>query len=64
MNRYETGNRLLSAGVVSGYDSTTESALTKLMFLFGHGFAPSLVKQYMDCSLVGEITVPEPNEQN
>lgn len=37
MHRYETGHKLLEAGVTSGFDSTTESAVTKLMFLFGHG---------------------------
>ena len=36
MERYETGYHLLKAGIVSGHDSTTESAVTKLMFLLGH----------------------------
>lgn len=59
MHRYETGHKLLEAGVISGYDSTTESAVTKLMFLFGHGMTPDEVKDHMNCSLIGEITIPD-----
>lgn len=59
MDRYETGHKLLEVGVVSGYDSTTESAVAKLMFLFGHGLTSDEVKEHMHCSLIGEITIPE-----
>lgn len=59
MHRYETGITLLKAGVVSGFDSTTECAVTKLMFLFGQGLTPDEVKEHMHCSLIGEVTIPE-----
>lgn len=58
MHRYETGHKLLEAGVISGFDSTTESAVTKLMFLFGHNLSPEEVKEYMNCSLIGEVSLP------
>lgn len=59
MHRYQTGHKLIQAGVVSGYDSTTESAIAKLMFLLGHGLSPEEVKEQMNHSLTGEITIPE-----
>ena len=36
MERYETGLHLIESGVISGYDSTLESAITKVRFLSGH----------------------------
>lgn len=59
MQRYGTGNKLAEAGVVSGGDCTTESAITKLMFLFGHGLTPKEVKEHMECSLIGELTLSD-----
>lgn len=56
MRRYGTGLQLLQAGVVSGYDCTPECAITKLMFLLGHGLPPEEVRQRMDSDLAGEIT--------
>ena len=57
MERYETGRQLLEAGVISGYDSTPECALTKLMFLLGHDLPPEEVRRLMNTNLAGEITL-------
>ncbi len=57
MGRYETGLQLIEAGVVSGHDSTVESAVTKLMFLLGHYNDPKVVRHYMHLNLRGEISL-------
>lgn len=59
MKRYETGLQLLQAGVISGYDSTPECAVTKLMFLLGHGLSQTEIRYCMNVSLAGEITKEE-----
>lgn len=56
MERYETGIQLLQAGVISGYDSTPECAVTKLMFLLGHGLDNKEIRYKMRSCLAGEIT--------
>jgi L-asparaginase len=56
MERYETGLHLLDAGVISGYDSTVESVLTKLMFLLGHDKSPAEIRYDMDHPVAGEFT--------
>ncbi|MCD8080939.1 MAG: asparaginase [Bacteroides sp.] len=56
MERYETGIQLLQAGVISGYDSTPECAVTKLMFLLGHGLSQAEIRRKMNSDLAGEIT--------
>ncbi|MDR1763191.1 MAG: asparaginase [Dysgonamonadaceae bacterium] len=57
MDRYENGRRLQATGVISGRDITTESAVAKLMFLLGHGYAYNDVVRLMNTSVAGEVTV-------
>ena len=59
MRRYGTGLQLLQAGVINGYDSTVESMVTKLMFLLGHGYSHEQIKELMQTSIAGEITLTE-----
>ena len=57
MGRYDTGFHLKEAGVVSGYDSTVEGAVTKLMFLQSRYDDPEQVRHLMNQSIRGEISV-------
>lgn len=57
MNIYATGKYLEKAGVVNGYDSTTESALAKLFFLMGKSPDNEWVRQMMARNLKGEISL-------
>jgi L-asparaginase len=56
MNRYQAGKTLKEIGVLSGYDTTTEAAVTKLMFLLGHGLTPEEVKNRLQPAIAGETT--------
>ncbi len=58
MGRYETSRHLLNAGVISGYDITTEAATAKLMVLLAQNMNNEEVKMHLNRSLKGEITVP------
>jgi len=58
MGRYETSRHLLNAGVLSGYDITTEAATTKMMILLAQNLTNEEVKMLLNKSLKGEITLP------
>lgn len=56
MELYETGMALLRLGVLSGYDMSTEAAVTKLMVLLGQNLPIEQTKALLKSSLRGEFT--------
>jgi len=56
MGKYQNSSLLKQIGVISGKDSTTESAVTKLMFLLEQNISDSEFKNLFETSLRGEIT--------
>ena len=57
MNRYDTGIQLQDNGVLSGHDSTVESAITKLICLQGRFSDPDTIRKYMSMPIAGEFTI-------
>lgn len=57
MGRYETSRELLNYGVSSGYDTTTEAAVCKMMHLLAKYPDANEIKKYLNSSIKGEISV-------
>ena len=57
MGKYETSMKLSQIGVIGGYDITTESAIAKMMYLFGQGFNGDEIKRLLMVPLRGELTL-------
>ncbi len=57
MEKYETGLALKKAGVISGHDCTTETAVTKLLFLLAQYKENQKIKKEMLIPYRGEITI-------
>lgn len=55
--KYQASIPLSEAGVLSGYDMTTEAAVTKFMFLMGQGYEGKKLSEAMQQSLRGELSV-------
>ncbi|NLT94196.1 MAG: asparaginase [Clostridia bacterium] len=58
LGAYKTGSVLEKIGVISGYDMTTEAALTKMYYLFSRGYSVEEIRRLMQVNIRGELTGP------
>ena len=57
MGLYAVSLNLMKAGVLSGYDITTEALLTKMMLLFGEYDDLNRVRELLGKNICGELTI-------
>jgi L-asparaginase len=57
IGKYETSASLGQIGVIGGFDITTESAITKLMYLLGNGYSKKDVEKLLQIPLRGEMSI-------
>ena len=55
--RYESSFLLGKIGVISGYDINSESAIVKMMYLLGNNLQNEEIKNLLNISLRGELTI-------
>jgi L-asparaginase len=63
MGAYATGSALEQAGVISGFDLTTEAALAKMIYLFNQNHPHDRLVELMQTPLVGELTLISPSRR-
>lgn len=57
LGAYEAGSALVKAGGVSGYNMTTEAAVTKLSYLLSKNYSHEEIRRMMETDLRGELSI-------